>query len=351
MQRIPRTHDISFFLDLNERGQLDLNPPYQRRSVWTRGDREYFIDTIFHNYPSPAIFIHKETNESGKSIHHVVDGKQRLETIIDFTQGKIRIPRNFGDERFNGKKWADLTPDDKRLFWDYPISVEFLPVIDEAVVNSVFERINRNSRKLTAQELRHAKFEGWFASFVEAQAADEDWEKFGVVTKARAKRMGDVQFIAELLMVVIKGDIIGFDQNVIDQIYADYEDPDDVLALQTTDEIAEGFSRAKEALRAMLRVNPSLKQHLKTLANIYTLWSYLVLESEEIDPEALANHYHQFMVEVAKHQANPMLPISDTDPVDIAANTYAVHLTGASTDLSPRRSRLESLKAGLAQMQ
>src|SRR5258708_5902377 len=109
MQRNPRTQDISWFLDLQERNQLDLNPPYQRRSVWTRNDREYFVDTILHNYPSPAIFLHKTMDEDGRSVYHVVDGKQRLETIIQFTQNKVRIPRNFGDERLNGKKWDDLS--------------------------------------------------------------------------------------------------------------------------------------------------------------------------------------------------------------------------------------------------
>ena len=44
--------DISWFLDLKDKGQLNLEPPYQRRSVWSAGDRRYFIDTILNNYPA-----------------------------------------------------------------------------------------------------------------------------------------------------------------------------------------------------------------------------------------------------------------------------------------------------------
>ena len=69
--------DISWFLDLDNRGQLDLDPPYQRRSVWSPKDRRFFLDTIFRGYPSPSIFLHKEIID-GKTIYYVVDGKQRL---------------------------------------------------------------------------------------------------------------------------------------------------------------------------------------------------------------------------------------------------------------------------------
>jgi len=350
MQRIPRTHDVSFFLDLHDRGLLNLNPPYQRRSVWTRRDKEYFIDTVLKNYPSPAVFIHKTTDNLGKSMFHVVDGKQRLETIIEFTKGKIRIPREFGDDRLNGKKWEDLSSDDKRQFWDYSISVEFLPVVDDAVVNSVFERINRNSRKLTNQELRHAKFDGWFSEFVEAQATDEDWETIGVVTKARAKRMADVQFLAELLIVVLHNDIVGFDHDVIDTYYADFEDPDEVTMPLTTDEISSVFGRSKSILREMCTQNPVVRDSFKTLANIYTLWCYLVLCQDKLGTaNELSAKYAAFIDRVSEFQRNNVRPISNLSPereLDTAASNYAANLAGASTDITPRRLRFEALKAG-----
>ena len=94
MYRRPSTQDISWFLDLFDRKQLDLEPPYQRKSVWSPKDKKFFIDTIFRNYPSPAIFLHKSINDQGQSLYHVVDGKQRLSTIIDFVQDKIKIDKH-----------------------------------------------------------------------------------------------------------------------------------------------------------------------------------------------------------------------------------------------------------------
>jgi hypothetical protein len=56
MKRRPTTQDITWFLDLDRNKQLDLDPPHQRRSVWTRKDKQFFLDTIFRDFPSPAIF-------------------------------------------------------------------------------------------------------------------------------------------------------------------------------------------------------------------------------------------------------------------------------------------------------
>jgi hypothetical protein len=94
MQRRPTTQDISWLIDLHRHNQLDLDPPYQRRSVWTRKDRQFFLDTIFRNYPSPAIFLHKTINDAGKTTYHVVDGQQHLhDEPASFLLERIRSER------------------------------------------------------------------------------------------------------------------------------------------------------------------------------------------------------------------------------------------------------------------
>ena len=73
MSRTLTTQDISWFLDLKDKGQLNLDPPYQRRSVWAPRDKRYFVDTILNNYPAPPVFLHKTIDEKeswlGESAH------------------------------------------------------------------------------------------------------------------------------------------------------------------------------------------------------------------------------------------------------------------------------------------
>ncbi|MEW6586588.1 MAG: DUF262 domain-containing protein, partial [Nitrospirota bacterium] len=97
---------IRWFIDLYDYGQLDLDPPYQRRSVWTLNDRRFFLDTVFKNFPCPAIFLYQKTDRTlDKMIYHVVDGKQRLETLISFRSNKLAFDKGYGDVRLNGKSW------------------------------------------------------------------------------------------------------------------------------------------------------------------------------------------------------------------------------------------------------
>src|ERR1035437_2265854 len=126
MKRRPTTQDISWLLDLARNKQLDLDPPYQRRSVWTNKDKQFFLDTIFRGYPSPAIFLHKDISPEGNATYHVVDGKQRLQTILAFAHDKLRIAKTFGDVRLDGKKWADLEGEQelRHRFWNYQQSEE-----------------------------------------------------------------------------------------------------------------------------------------------------------------------------------------------------------------------------------
>ena len=67
--------------------QLELNPPYQRRPVWKTKDRKLLLSSIFHGIPIPAIIFHKRFDKrKNKDIYDVLDGKQRIETILHFIQ-------------------------------------------------------------------------------------------------------------------------------------------------------------------------------------------------------------------------------------------------------------------------
>jgi uncharacterized protein with ParB-like and HNH nuclease domain len=74
---------ISWFNDLNKRQLLELEPPYQRRSVWNQAYKNDFIDTVLRQFPAPAIFLFEEISAEGTSKYYVVDGKQRLTAIFE----------------------------------------------------------------------------------------------------------------------------------------------------------------------------------------------------------------------------------------------------------------------------
>ena len=352
MDRFPSTQDLTWLLDLHRNGQLDLDPPYQRRSVWSLKDKQFFLDTIFRNYPSPAIFLHKTISDSGQAKYHVVDGKQRTQTILDFVADRIRIGKDFGDLRLAGKRWSDLRGERelKRRLWNYQITMEMIDIPDGAVVNEVFDRLNRNARKLTRQELRHARFDGWLITEAERESEQAEWRTLGVVTTARLKRMTDAQFLSELILIVLEDRIMGFDQDTLDQKYAAYEDPSTAVTGFEQGDIRDRIAAAKDYILAMEERNGSVSKFARTFANFYTLWAFVVLTSDLPPATGIADAYVRFMATVGLLQQQEDLDTFLRDEGEGEykdALTYLTHYRGASTDRTPREKRLEALRAAL----
>ena len=350
MDRRPKTEDITWFLDLHRRGQIDLTPTYQRRSVWTRKDRQFFLDTIFRDFPSPAVYLHKTLDEQGLPTYHVVDGKQRLESIFKFVENKLKLSSDFGDSLLDGKRWKDLRDEQelKHRFWNYQISVEMLSVIDAGVVNEVFDRLNRNSRKLTAQELRHARFDGWFINFVETEIEQPDWKDLKLATTARARRMADSQFLSELAVVLLDGRIAGFDQESLTEYYGKYDDLDDPESEFDADAFVREFNRSRQYICQMQDASEVVTKHCGKLVNFYSLWCSVALEHPSLSAGALSDRYGAFMDkvnELATQGENlaEFLKMDTQDKYEIAFN-YLGSMRGASTDLSQRLLRHEALK-------
>ena len=349
MARQLSPQDISWFLDLHDKGQLDLNPPYQRKSVWSPRDKRFFIDTILNGYPAPPVFLHKSLDANGRATYHVVDGKQRLQTVIDFRDNKVRIPDDFSDVALQKKRWSELQRDSKEKFWNYVIVVEMLPSVDEAAIRNIFERINRNSRKLTNQEMRHARYDGWYIGFVEGEAEKTFWREVGLVTAARSKRMADAQFLSELFAVNLKGEIQGFDQDAIDELYADYEELSEVGEFSEENFLSD-VEKVKAVLIGMVKETPALLPFYKTQAHLYSLWAFIALEFERVEAvEGLSGKYLAFLQEVSNEIRDPIQLPEGTAPDArlVAVRRYAVGARGATTDLTPRRDRHQSLVEAL----
>jgi hypothetical protein len=341
MKRQPTTQQITWFLDLYRNNQLDLEPPYQRKSVWSSKDRKFFLDTIFRNYPAPPIFIHRTVNDQGYTKYHVVDGKQRLETILSFFESKISIAPDFGDVNLNGKKFKDLTPEYKRRFWDYTLVVDFIDSIDGNNIEEVFDRVNRNARNLLPQELRHARYNGWFINFVEEESDVDFWWDYKISTRGRDKRMKNVQFVSELIIIVLENKIVGFDQGYIDEVYAKY---DEIEELQESGDFSlEDFTNRLNEIKEFILTADNHNGAITKYAsgsnnNYYTLWAYIHLNNPQ-NPIDFANAYDTFMEKVSK--VKEMQDAGEVIEDDVL--NYSNNSKGAVTDLPQRRERLLAL--------
>ncbi|HRL10085.1 MAG TPA: hypothetical protein PLZ88_11500, partial [Aliarcobacter sp.] len=240
------------------------------------------------------------------------------------------------NQNLDNKKFKDLDQIEKRKFWDYTLVVDFIDITEGNNIEEVFDRVNRNARNLQPQELRHARYNGWFINLVEQEADDDFWWIYKISTRARDKRMKNVQFISELLMIILENKIVGFDQDHINEIYSKYDEIEELQEAGefSPDDFSEAISNIKRIILKMNEHNNVIDKYVSgSNNNFYTLWAYLTLNSID-DPIELAEVYDKFMSAVQK---------KDFEKSSKDVLSYIENSTGAVTELPQREARLQAL--------
>lgn len=220
-----RNYSIRDFEEWLERGELVLNPKFQRREVWSDKARSYLIDTIVRGKPIPKIYMRQDVNpETRKTKREIVDGQQRLRSVLDFLKDEFKISRAHHRE-LGGKYFSGLDQGTQRDILRYEFVVDLLQDMPDNEVYDLFARINTYSEKLKPQELRNAKWFGEFKSSVYqlAQEFVTFFESNKIFSSKQILRMAEAEFISELLLAMEEGIREG-SKAVIDAAYKKYDD-------------------------------------------------------------------------------------------------------------------------------
>lgn len=189
---------------------LVLAPEFQRRFVWTQPHQEQFLDTILQGYPFPEIYV--STGEVDidlmKTVRHVIDGQQRLTTIMNYIAGKFDKPLSVV------RPYGELTPDEKKEFLSYEVVVRDLGNIDEQTVREVFRRINLTKFQLDNIEIQNAVYDGEFIQTAKDILDSSDLSIFGVFKDTEFSRMADLHFILLVMSTVETGGYFPQDKEV-----------------------------------------------------------------------------------------------------------------------------------------
>ena len=147
--------------DLNEwitNQTLRLNPEFQRREIWLESARSFLIDTLLRGLPIPPVYMRMQTNARTRtSYREVVDGQQRLRSIVRFLDGSLKLDSRA--KEFEGITWDQLTVEQQEEFLSYQVPVIQLFDVDDSTVLDIFQRINAYGLPLNSQERRHGHFQ------------------------------------------------------------------------------------------------------------------------------------------------------------------------------------------------
>lgn len=108
--------NINDFTHRASRGRLNLSPSYQRGDVWPTTDAQMLIESILRGIPLPSVIILKP--EATSAPYEVVDGKQRLTSILRFIGKHPRALERVieEDERQGGAGLLELFENDYPKF-------------------------------------------------------------------------------------------------------------------------------------------------------------------------------------------------------------------------------------------
>lgn len=227
---------VADFLSWQRGGELQLSPAFQRRSVWNPSQKSFLLDTVVRGLPIPIVFIRDSINlESRTSIKEMVDGQQRIRSLLSFvdptclpdydsTRDAFTI-RTVHNAPLAGKTFDRLAPSVQRDILGYEMSTHILPLeFEDRDVLQVFARMNSTGLKLTPQELRNAQYAGEFKTVAYELATEQldRWRDWGIFTEDQISRMKEVEVVSDLLMNIVRG-LTGKTQARIEKFYSDYD--------------------------------------------------------------------------------------------------------------------------------
>ena len=137
----------------------NLNPDYQRNKVWDLQRKSRLIESLIMNIPIPPIFLY----EISPSKYEVMDGLQRISTIIDFLNNKFKLKSLEVWQELNGCSYKELIPEVQDAIGSRYLSGSVIlsdskntKEKQDELKRLIFERLNTGGITLTKQEIRNA---------------------------------------------------------------------------------------------------------------------------------------------------------------------------------------------------
>lgn len=205
------TYDVTVDELLRRVGKkrIEIAPIYQRQFRWDTARQSALVESILLGIPVPPLFMATNRVADQRDRWEVVDGLQRLLTLVNFagdTQARVvaklseesslRISDLEKLENFNGFHFSELPEDIQAAFEDRPLRVVVLnDKSDLQVRYDLFERLNTGGIELTPQEIRECVWRGEFIDLLGDLAQRPYFRKVVVLAQNRWKDGTPEEFV------------------------------------------------------------------------------------------------------------------------------------------------------------
>lgn len=191
--RYPLKNTINNFSD------FILAPDYQRKYIWSLDKRSKLIESFMINIPVPPVFLY----ESSFSKYEVVDGRQRISTLLGFYNNEFSLTNLEIFTELNGLKYEELPIEFKERL-DRRFLSAIILLKESTSTNTrelelkqfIFERLNTGGELLEPQEIRSALYSDTdFNKLIKELRNDELFKLLFKMTEKQCDRMLDQEMI------------------------------------------------------------------------------------------------------------------------------------------------------------
>ncbi len=149
------TKSIKWIYD--QREFINFSPVYQRRGrLWKKSQKQLLIDSILNGLDIPKFYFQfmPPAVENVRYNYAIIDGKQRIESILGFIDDKFPLSDEFAflDDSYSnqfgdlsGKFFSQIERDAPALIaqlWQFQLSIVFIDTTTPDMINDLFVRLN-----------------------------------------------------------------------------------------------------------------------------------------------------------------------------------------------------------------
>lgn len=295
----PSDLTLSVVHEMWKDGTIEI-PEFQRNYVWNVKQASLLVESFLLGLPVPQVFFYVDED----SKNQVIDGQQRITSIVYFLDGYFRDPNEPDKGKpfrlqglskkspFYNKRFSELDESSQRKFKGSvlrAVNIRQLSPRGEATsVYHIFERLNTGGTPLQPQEIRNCVYIGTFTTILQRLNKIEAWRR--IIGKAALDRH---QKDVELLLRVFS----------LWAYESDYEKPMKEFLNQTmakekagsssnVEEFQRLFPKACELVLARLGEKPC---HLRGRLNSSALDALMatVLKADLVLPDDFAERYEK----------------------------------------------------------
>ena len=314
IQLSQRMYSILDIARLLESEELSIQPKYQRRrTAWPVNAKTALMDTILNNFPLPPIYLRDYVDDSGKRKKEIIDGQQRISTIVEFYRNEFSLSKNIYDEDFYDCSFRELPGEEQLMIEDFEVSFISIRGASDSDIISIFSRLNSFSLPLNSQEKLNSVYAGEIKTLIYELASEYNtfWVEFKILTPAVIARMADASLVSDILYTIIYG-TKSASAKLIDKMYKEFDDE-----FPLKHKINENFNKTLTVLGTLFESN-HIRNVFKPKFMFYSLFLVVYArmfgfegrENEKtgkIDIDKSLEKMEEFCVQYVQPQFDPVL--------------------------------------------